>query len=191
MNIFEIAEKFNLSIAKVKRMEKAGLLVATGNEGHPLAPTMRQTLINRRPLSAEQLLVLVQEPTVIAELRQRQGDARAQIAALGDFKADKPEPSFFPVIVDAAGFDDAAQRKLIAWLQGILPGEPVAHAWIAVRVAQGVRAGSGRDELLNTLTKALANCRKHEAFKGWYGSTSLAGKSRAFYFNPNKKEFDL
>lgn len=191
MNIFEIAEKFNLSVAKVKRMEKSGCLVATGSDGHPLAHLMRDSLSHKRPLSVEQLLVLIQQPTVMAELRKKQQDARAQIAALGDFKAHKPAPGLFATIDGAAQFDEASQRKLIDWLKLILPPEPVPHAWIAVRVAQDVSEGDGRDKLLAQLTKALANIRKHEAFAGWSSVAFVAGQNRTFYSQPAQNFLDL
>lgn len=189
MNIFEIAEKFHLSVTKVKRMEKAGVLIATGPDGHPMAPAMRLNLSNKQPLSVDQLCVLIQHPGVIAELRGRQSDARDQIAALGDYAADKPAAQLVTDFVDAGTGDAKAIARMIDWLKQILPDRgAVNHQWVAVRAVQHITNHLARQDLIYRFSMALKNCRKHPDFQDWYHVETIAWQKRTIYFRPDRQK---
>nr|GAT42304.1 predicted protein [Mycena chlorophos] len=176
MNIHEISEKFGISLVKLRRMNKAGVLHCTSAEGHEHAPNMRQYLADNRPLSAVQLLALIGEPSLYAEMRGHRAKAKAQVDALGDYAADAPPVSLMRSIRDAADKDPDAIADLIDWLLRVLPGAGVPYAWIAVRAVQQVKNPNAQEELLGKFAKALHFCRTDPRFAPFV--TDRQNKSR-------------
>ena len=184
MNIFEINEKYGVSLPKLKRMQRDGVLICDAGEGHPLAPLMRANLAKRQALSVEQLLCLIERPSVYAELRTRQKDARAQIAALGDYASGKPAPSLLLAFQDAAENDPKSVQAVIDWAKSVLPGSPVPYSYLGVRAAQGVTVESARKNFLMKFPMALRNARKRPEFAGWFETIETKGRKVVNYFNP-------
>lgn len=192
MNIHEISEKYRITLPKLKRMQKAGLLICDAGDGHPLAASMRANLANKNSLSAEQIFVLIENPEVFAELRQRQDAARAQIRALGDYVADRPAPAVLADFREAAGNDPDAIRACMFWLKTVITENPVGYQWIAVRIAQLIKNPTARAEFLNLLRRALFNIKREPSFAAWFTVDKTGARTKTVFSKPKtKKEFDL
>lgn len=182
MNIFEIAETFQLSLAKVKRMERLGVLIVDAGEGHPLAVAMRDNLRNNQDLSVLQLLALIETPKAMAELRTRQAQAKRQIAALGDYAGQAMPLDLVMAVRLASENDPKGVKAVIAWAKSVLPGDPVPYAFLGVRAAFKILQ-PGRADFLAKFARALLNCRKDPEFAGHWRTEKKGARKKTFYFN--------
>ena len=182
MNIFEIAETFQLSLTKVKRMERAGVLIVDAGEGHPLAPAMRDNLRNQQDLSVLQLLALIETPKVMAELRTRQSQAKKQIADLGDFRGSAMPLDLVKSVRLAAENDPKRVKAVIDWAKSVLPGSPVPYAFLGVRAGIAI-IPAGRNDFLTRFAQALMNCRRSPEFAPYFRSEQRGSRKRMIYFN--------
>lgn len=189
MNIFEINEKYQISLGKLKRLVREGLLVCDEGDGHPLAPAMRANLMRNQDLSVEQLLLLIDKPKIYAELKNRQSQARKQVAALGDYAIGAMPLELVKPINFAASGDDKNIKIVMAWIKETLTnanGE-VSYAYLGVRAAIGILP-VGRHDFLGKFAQALMNVRRDPEFAGWFRTDLIGSRKKTFYFNP---ELDL
>jgi len=183
MNIFEINEKYQISLGKLKRLVRDGLLICDEGDGHPLAPAMRANLVRNQDLSVEQLLLLIEKPKIYAELKNRQSQARNQVKALGHYDIEAMPLDLVKAVNLAADDDPKGVKAVIAWVKSVLPGEPVPYAFLGVRA--GIRIlPAGRHAFLTKFARALLNCRKDPEFAGCWRTEQKSGRKRTLYFNP-------
>lgn len=178
MNIFEVSEKFKISLKKLRAMDKAGILRL--DESASAADPIRATLIKGNPLPVAQLVQLIEEPALLLDLGNYAETARSQVAALG-----KPEREPAPKIVaaavtDAAKNDPEAIATLVAWLKETIPGRPVGHAYLATRLLLGIPASIRKFEGPR-IGRALLNCRNHPALAGWWTVKPGASQNSTVY----------
>jgi hypothetical protein len=183
VNIFEINEKYQISLGKLKRLVRDGLLVCDEGDGHPLAPAMRANLMRNQDLSVEQLLLLIENPKIFAELKNRQSQARKQIAALGDYAQEAMPLALVSSVLKAAAGDAKGQAVMVAWVKSVLPGFPVPYAYLGVRAAIGILP-IGRHDFLGKFAQALMNVRKDSEFAGWFRTDQIGSRKKTFYYNP-------
>lgn len=169
MNIYEVAAQFKISVSKLRKMDKAGLLRL--DKAHPLTDSMRFYLGKGKPLTVAQLVALVEDPTIIEHLGEKAGAAMAQVAALG-----APDGAPMEVVAEidqASRGDHDAICRIIPWLKTQIlvaasQGQPVInHHYLAVRLVLGSPAGL-RDYNAARIARALLNCRRHPGFAGWW-----------------------
>lgn len=165
MNIFEFCERYNIKQGKARRMDKDGVLRldASSNAFDPI----RATLANCDPLSAAQLVQLVENPGGLLELGKYAPKAHEQLQALG-----KPENQAAPREVaaniwEAAKGETEAVEILVAWLKEILPARVVGHNYLAVRLLLGLPENQRASEAPR-IPRALLNCRRAESFAGFW-----------------------
>ena len=183
MNIFEISEKFNLSLTKIKNMQKHGILICDEGDGHPLAVAMRANLMRNQDLSVEQLLLLIENPKIYAELKNRQSQARKQIAALGDYEKEAMPAILAGRVLQAVENDEKAVKAVMAWIKSVLTMQEVPFGYLGVRMGMGIPKANRKD-FLSKFAGALMAVRKHPDFVGWFRVDYQKNKKKVFYFNP-------
>lgn len=189
MNIFEIAEKFGISIYKLRKLEKAGhLLIDFGESEH--GARIRYQMARGQPLTVGQQIEIVEDPSILRELGPYQTKAEKQLATLGDVRGEAA-----PIEV-AAHISDAAMRRdkdsinvLICWMKAVIPVEPVNHNWLAVRLLMGIPANIRKFDVPR-IQYALLNCRKSTDFEGWWRVEKIKSRKQTLYQRPDVR-FDL
>lgn len=182
MNIYEVAAQFKISVTKLRKLDKAGLLRL--GPAHPLTDSMRFYLSKGKPLTVAQLVALVEAPALIEGLGDKAGQALAQVALLG---APEPAPLETVAEIDQASRGDTeAIGRLIPWLKTTIlvaasQGQfTISHHYIAVRLILGSPA-SLRDYNAARIARALLNCRRHPGFAGWWRVVPKGGSSVSEY----------
>lgn len=169
MNIYEVAAQFKISVAKLRKLDKAGLLRL--DKADPIIDAIRFYLGKGQPLSVAQLVYLVENPAAIEHVGDKASVAMTQVAML-----NAPTAAPFEVAAEidqAARGDDDAICKIIPWLKTtILTAKSqghgvVGHHYLAVRLALGCPAGL-REYNMARIPRALLNCRRHPGFAGWW-----------------------
>ncbi|TXH82289.1 MAG: hypothetical protein E6Q77_06575 [Rhizobium sp.] len=169
MNIYEVASAFKISVSKLRKLDKAGLMRL--DKAHPLTDSMRFYLGKGKPLTVAQLVALVEDATIIEQLGDKAGVALAQVAMLG-----APSAAPFEVVAEidqAARGDNDAICRVLPWLKSTIltaqsQGQPtIGHHYLAVRLVLGSPA-SLREYNMARIARALLNCRRHPGFEGWW-----------------------
>lgn len=191
MNIFEFCERFHISLAKARKMNKAGVLRLDENTSEAITE-IRHALSRGQPLTAAQLVELVESPSAVLDLGRYASRAQDELDALGDAKAQAAPKLVAAYVTDAAKGDPEAVGVLLDWLKRILPAQPVSHSFIAVRLLLGL-APNIRQFDVPRIPRALLNCRRHDAFAGWFEVSYSGTRAKTFYRRPAKKpvKFDL
>lgn len=185
MNLFEFTEKFKISLRKARAMEKAGVLRLDENINER-ATEIRALLIKGQPLTAALLCWLVENPAQVWELGRYASRAQDELDALGDARGQAAPKLVAAYVTDAAKGDPEAVGVLLDWLKRILPAQPVAHSFIAVRLLLGL-APSVRKFDVPRIPRALLNCRRHDAFAGWWRVEAHKSRNVTIYQRPDKK----
>lgn len=180
MNIYDFCERFRISQAKARKMEKAGVLnldtVAAGN-----LDAMLDLLRRGKPLTAMQLVELIETPATLIDLGRYAGDAKGQIDALGPIE---PAPREIAAhVTEAAKGDADALAIVLAWIHSIVPDKPVSHAHIAVRLILALPE-SIRKYDVPRIPRLMLNCRKHPDFAGWWRLEKRKGRNVTIYQKP-------
>lgn len=184
MNIFEISEEFGLSVAKLRKMDKRGVL-RLDSEENKRAAALRHYLARNQSLTVAQLMCLIETPAIYLDLGKWAKRAKAQVDGLGAVEATAAPLDVTAYIDDAARGDAEAIGILMRWLQGALPNKLVPHAWIATRLLlplpENLRAAN-----IKLIPIALLNVRKQPEFAGWWRLVQLGGTGRnqTFYEKP-------
>lgn len=179
MNIHELSTRTNISVAKLRKLER--LRVLTVDPESDAAPALRFHLARNIGLSVPQMLMLIDNPDLIGQLGKYADRARNQIAALGEVHAAPRNVT--AAIYDAARGDVTEAETLAGWLRDILPADPVPFYWIAVRLLHGLPA-TLKTQYAARINIALANVRKLESFAGWSHVETIAGKNAIRYHKP-------
>lgn len=188
MNIYEISEKHKISLHKLRAMAKDNLLRLDSVEDERSA-LVRYYLSRNTNATVEHLLWLIESPAMLIDLGRYAERAKAQLSALGDVKATAAPRDVTAYIDDAARGDAEAQRILLDWLLGVLPGKPVSHAWLATRLLVGLPENL-RAHNVKKLPMALLNIRKMPEFAGGWIIEKNGTRTQTFYTKP-KKPLDL
>lgn len=185
MNIFEFCERFHISLAKARKMNKAGVLRLDENTSEAITE-IRYSLSRGQPLTAAQLVELVENPSAVLDLGRYASRAQDELDALGDAKAQAAPKLVAAYVTDAAKGDPEAVGVLLDWLKRILPAQPVSHSFIAVRLLLGL-APNIRQFDVPRIPRALLNCRRHDAFAGWWRVKAHKSRNVTIYQRPDKK----
>ncbi|WP_145960988.1 hypothetical protein [Sphingosinithalassobacter portus] len=177
--IQEISKKSGVSAWTIRKLVKAGFVKAS--EENPLAEQMRRALARQNPLSVEQLLALIDDPTLEYDLGRYADIALSQVAALGDVETTKASAEVCANMDDAADGRPHAIAMLGEWLRDVIPSRAVPHAWIAVRLVWHYRS-SLRKEDYARIPLALIAARKE--IEGWYRVETVRGRKMTFYQRP-------
>lgn len=187
MNIFEFSERFHISLAKARKMNKAGVLRIDESTSEA-SVEIRVLLAKGQPLTAAMLVELIENPGSLLDLGRYASRAESEIAALGKVE---PAPKLVSAYVtDAAKNDPEAIDALLSWLHEILPTKPVGHSFIAVRLLLGL-APNIRQYDVPRIPRALLNCRLRPEFAGWFRVEKRKSRNVTVYQRPAKLALDL
>lgn len=178
MDIYQISDKFNVSAAKLRKLDKAGLLRT--NPENSIATEIRYYLGKGKQLTVKQLVALLDNPALLFDLGNRAHQAEMQLRSLGRCQDEKAPLEIVAEIDQAARGDLNVVAKILPWLKEIIPATgTVGHHYIAVRLVLGSLPGL-REYNAARISPALLNCRRHPNFSGWWNVSN--GASR--YFQP-------
>jgi hypothetical protein len=183
MNIYQLSMKSGLSLVKLRKLEKLGALRLDGETG--LVDGLIFHMRGNKTLTVAQLLALIERPDLLDELdaaRPRYASrAREQIAAVSLVDAHKAPREVTAAIVGASRGDDDESLVIAEWLKGILPPDPVSHAWVAVRLLAPLNAFQ-REQIAPLISPALLNMRKLPEFAGYWHSGKIGSRSVIQYY---------
>lgn len=183
----DIAKKTGVGLWTLRKLHKAGFLKADDDDA--ATEKIRLTLARGNPLSVAQLVELIEDPSIEGDLGRYADRARAQVAALGNVKADAAPLNVCAYIDEASNGNVAAISVIAAWVRQVVPpAGAVNHGWIASRL---VWNSPSRDEDLARVSLALIAARKE--LDGWFYVDSNGSRSKTFYARPKKgvAKFDL
>jgi hypothetical protein len=189
--IYEIAKKYRITAKKLRKLERAGFLVADPLPPpvHPIALSFRK---NRR-LSVREITHLVAHPGTYKMLgKWREAVAAHVKQAIGD----NPEPAPTEIACEVIGVKIGEQRSadiLADWIKATLPEfGGVGHAWLGTRLLLGVyKYESARDEYATYLNRALKAVQQLPSFEGWWHVETIdRGHTATIYHRPNR-QYDL
>lgn len=191
MNIHEMAEKYAISVRKLRRLEKDGHLRVDSTET-AIVSEMRSYLNKGNPLPAKHLLALFETPAIRLELGKQSIKADKELAALGDAKSQAAPYSLVAEIPGAAEDSDDSRRAIMDWLCRVLVAHPgaVNHSWVAVRLLLNCPENM-RSQIAPLIPRALLNIRKRVSFASWWRTEWIAGKNLTIYQRPASNLLDL
>lgn len=185
MNIFEYAEKYQISLKKAREQLKDGILRLDESIA-PQTVEIRDWLSRGQNLTSAQMCTLIESPGILLDLHRYAGKAQDQLDTLGDAKSEAAPKMVAAYITDAATGDEEAVRVLVDWIKQILPNKPVPHSYLAVRLLLGL-APNVRGFDVPRIPRALLNCRKREDFAGWWKVEFRKTRAFTIYQKPDKK----
>lgn len=191
MNVFEFAEKYKISVPKVRKIAKD--YPALFDDGdNPLIDEIRHYLGRGQPLSAAQLCAIVENRGILLALGRYADRAESQVQELGKFQQEIAPCEISSIISDAAKGDEDAVQSLTEWLCKIIPSKPVAHSYIAVRLLLGVPENIRKYEVPR-IPLAMLQCRNRGDFAKWWRVEKIGGRNTTIYQQPKKSvaNFDL
>lgn len=183
--IFELCEEFHLSLAKVRRMEKRypHWFKASTSQFDEI----RATLANGDALAVWQLVQLIENPGELLNLGKYAHKAERALAELGNPQAQVAPKDVAANLMEAAKNEPEAVQILVDWLKGMLPAEPVTHAFIATRLLLGVPESIRKYEGPR-IPRALLNSRQSPSFAGYWRTVKELSRNVTYY---QKLELDL
>ena len=188
MNIYEFCETFSISMKKARRMEKEGVLRLDERENPSIAEIRRQ-LSKGQPLTVAQFTALADDPSILKDLGRYEREAKKQLLALGPAKECAAPLEIAAMISEASRGHDEALAVIIAWLKEIIPSYPVVHQWIGTRLLIALPTNIRKFDAPR-VPQALAHCRKHPDFAGWWRVETVRNRPVSIYQRP-EPEFDL
>ena len=189
-DIYEISLRHNLSIRKLRKMEKAGILRTTESE----KPELSKILYNLRKgnrLSAIHCAALIDDADLILDLGEYDYKIRQQLEELGPASSEAA-PSHIVMKIDMAAKDHPEQvEELESWMKDAIPtGKEVSHHYLAVRILLGAKA-SMRPYIAKWLPRAFLNVRNRQSFSNWYSLRKTRFSRNATFYRRPKNNYDL
>jgi hypothetical protein len=189
MNIHEISERFSVSVGKLRKMNKAGILICD-ESADPLLDEMRYYLRRGQPLTTKHLLALIEAPAKLEGIGRGREQAAAQIAALG--KPIEPAPQAVALELSGAAMNEAASvATVMRWMQAAIPAHrEVSHYFLGVRLLLALPDAQRAFEIPR-LHRTLLNIRKRQEFAGWFRVVKQGSRSVTLYHRPANSALDL
>ncbi len=178
MNIFECAEKYRISLKKLRLMERDGILRL--DQSASATDPIRACLTKGNPLPVSMLVQLVEEPSLLLELGRHTRAAESQVSALGKPQKEPAIKAAAAAVSDAAKNDPEAVAVLCDWLRSIIPARPVGHSYIAARLLLGIPPAIRKFEGPR-IGRALLNCRNSPGLAGWWTVKPGASQNSTVY----------
>lgn len=184
--IHEISREFGVSLKKLRKMERRGILNCDAE--NPATAAILYTFRTGNRLTVSQALALLEAPALIETLGNKADKARRQLAELGNVQ---PAPADVAAeLPGAAAGDLDSVRRVLEWCKGAIPpaGE-VSHHYLAVRLLMAVPANLRQYEE-KRLPRVLLNVRRQDDFAGWWRVAPKGSRGITLYARPGAG-FDL
>lgn len=183
--IYEFCEKFHISLAKARKMEKGGWLRVAGKESP--VDEIRLWMTKGQRLTVAMLAELIQNPSGLLELGRYSTKAQAQIDELGNAAEECAPFEVAASILEAYEDVPEAAGIIAQWIKGILPAHPVGHSWVAVRLLLGVPENTRKFDVPR-IQRTLMNARKHPELMGCWRIEKQLSRNVTIY---EKNSLDL
>lgn len=177
--LHEFCERWNISLRKARLMDKEGDLRLSGSE-KPIDAIRLALKTSSRRLNVAQLVYLIENPDEALELGPYGRLAEAAIEALDKPKGQVAPPDVTAQILDAYNGEPAAVEIIAKWLASIIPGKPVNHAYLAVRLMLGVPEGTRKYDFPR-VQRVFKYARAHPAMAGLWKTVRQASQNVTYY----------
>lgn len=199
MDIYDINLEFGISLKKLRRMEKAGVL-RVGKSKLPKHWQMVRSDIKKGKLSSRSIALAYRSPKVVSSIIDLTISQRTLIAeeiTAADLPKDVPEPvESTPTIgsiihlatISGGHFLD----RFVRIVQSVIPETEVGHHYIAVRILLMCKNEYDIDYAYQYLRRALLKAKDRPEMAGWWRSEKIGERSerRTIYHRP-RAHFDL
>lgn len=199
MDIHDINLEFNISLKKLRRMEKAGVLRIGKSKLPPHWQAVRKD-IRKGKLSARSIALACRYPNMVGsimDLTRRQRSLISEQIAAAELPPiiSPPEesiPSTLAIVCGAATEGGWLLMRFIQMLQALIPDKEVGHHYVAVRILLMCKNEYGIDGAYEYLLRALMNAKDRPEMAVWWHreKTGEGSKHRTIYHRP-KIAFDL
>jgi hypothetical protein len=183
MNIHEISDKFGVSVGKLRKMNKAGVLICD-ESADPLLDECRYYLRRGQPLTVKHLLALIETPGKLDGIGKGREQAAAQIAALGVLE---PAPANVSAELSGAIMNEPdSVQTIMRWMMAAIPAhKEVTHYYLGVRLLLGLPEAQRAFEIPR-LGRTIMNIRKRPEFAGWFRVVKQGSRNVTLYHRPTK-----
>ncbi len=199
MDIYDIHLEFSISLKKLRRMEKAGVM-RVGKSQLAKHWQMVRSDIKKGKLSARSIALIYRFPKVvesIIDLSHRQRAMIAEHLAAADLPNNVPAPdesisSIAGLVCGAATEGGHYLDRFILMAQALIPDREVGHRYVAVRIFLMCKNEYDIDGAYKYLHRALMKAKDRPEMAGWWRSEKAGEKleRRTIYHRP-KAAFDL
>lgn len=199
MDIYDMKLEFHISLKKLRRMEKAGVL-RVGKSKMPKHWQMVRSDIKKGKMSARSIALAYRYPREldkVMEMSSRQREVVRNHFLKADLPAVAPRAYDGDLMVGvitagASGNEEPYLNKFICQMHEIIPERPVDHNYVAVRI---LLAAPNEVDICNTsyfLRRALLNAKDSPTMKGWWHREPTGSRKgyRTIYHRPSF-DFDL
>lgn len=188
MDIYQVSEKFNISLQKLNNMRRAGVLNVSSDDPH--VGKIRSYVRRGRTIPALELVHLYGNPETLLDLGRYAEEAERALNAL-ELPDNYEAPLDIVAEIDLAAKDDPEPvASLCEWMKATIPSEGCAFAYLAVRLLIGSSEHLAKYNAPR-IAQAFLNVRKLEQFAGYWEVQEIRGQRVTKYLTPRKKEFDL
>lgn len=197
MDVYDIRNRFDISMKKLRRMEREGFL-RVGKSSIPKYWQLVRTDIRKGKMSARSTALAYRYPDKLESFMALTSADRRLIER--HIRETEIPPNFPPVvsnpkistIIYAADIrEEPYFRRFISMLQGIIPNRPVGYQFVAVRLLLMCETDFQIDLAAKSLQRALMNAREDPTMLEWaHREPTGDGKFRMVFHRPNQT-YDL
>ncbi len=199
MDIHDINLEFGISLRKLRRMEKAGVL-RVGKSKLPRHWQAVRNDIQKGKLSSRSIALAYRYPNMVESItdlsrRQRTMIKEHILAAALPIVVPSPVesvPSITGIICGAATEGEKYLERFIQILKTQIPEQEVGYHYVAVRILLMCKNEYGLDGAYEYLRRALLKAKDSAEMAGWWHreKTGEGSEHRTIYHRP-KIAFDL
>ncbi len=199
MDIYDINQQFDITLRKLRRMEKAGVL-RTGKSQIPHHWQMVRSDIRKGKLSARSIVLAYRYPSELEKIMEISSGHRRVIQE-HVLKAEMPDrfpppiesgPGISTIVLGAATDGGVWMSRFMPILKQHIPGRPVEYLYVAVRILLMCKNEWDIAGAAKYLCRALLKARDDPEMEGWWHreKTTVPNSYRTIYHRPDTA-FDL
>lgn len=197
MDVYDLRNRYDISVKKLRRMERDGVL----RTGKSLAPKYWQTTrtdIRKGKMCARSIALAYRYPDKLESFMLLTAADRRVIerhilsAEIPPFFPPVASTPSIPTIIWGADTkEEGFVGRFVSILQSIIPDRPVGYLFVAVRMLLMCEKDFQIDMAAKSIQRALLNARDDPAMQGWsYREPTGQGKFRTIFKRPTSF-FDL
>jgi hypothetical protein len=197
MDIYDINQKFDISLRKLRRMEKAGVL-RTGKSQVPHHWQMVRSDIRKGKMSARSVALAYRYPDELArifEMNRSQRHIIEQHIQQANLPSVVPSPvestpAISTIICGAVTHDAYWMERFIGLLKLHVPAKSVEHLYIAVRILLMCQSANEIVGASAYLTRAMLKARDCPTLDGWW-HREATGEQKGYHIVYHKPAIDF
>lgn len=193
MDIHECNERYGITLKKLRRMERDGILKI---EQQKTPNWWRQVLIDIRKgkMSARSIVLAFRYPEKLEKLSSFTRAERRIIDSSFDtsevMKQSVKAPYLGGLVFGAAEDNDILLKHFITTLKNLIPDRDVRYAYVAVRLLLTCDTDRQIQDMSEKITRALSNAKDSSLMNGWWHlEPGPYGTKYTVYHTPRK--YDL